>query len=89
MIQNVDQDHIAVIHLGNSKIVEGHHKIVHEINVTKISQTIQDVKIQILARQDENDETASIIKRKISDLETNLQQIQPTHRRTKRWDALG
>lgn len=86
----MNQDHVAVVHVDNCKIIEGHNKIVHEINITKISQTVKDVKTEILLRQGDNDEIISILKRKVLELETNLRRLQPTHKhRTKRWDALG
>ena len=83
IIRNVNQDHVAVVHLENCKIIEGYGKIIHEINVTKISQTVQDVKTKILLRQDD-DEITTTLRQKILEIETNLQQIQPSRRRTKR-----
>lgn len=75
------------MHLEDCKIIEGYKKIVHEVNTTTIELTLLDLKDKILSRQDDEDEISNVLKRKILQVETNINQIKP--RRLRRWDALG
>lgn len=75
--------------MAQSKIITGQSKVINKINTTTIERTVHDVKTKILTRQNDDPEMTALLKWKIDELETNLKQIQPRHRRQKRWDALG
>lgn len=85
----MNQEHVAIIHIAQSKIITGHSKIINKINTTQIEWAVNDIKTKILTRDNDAPEMTAILKWKIDELQTNLKQIQPKSRRQKRWDALG
>lgn len=88
-IQSLNQEHVAIVHLAEGKIITGHSKIVNKINTTKIEWAVHDIKTKILTTDNDDPEMTALLTWKIDELETNLKQILPKSRRQKRWDALG
>ena len=88
-IHNLAQNHLAVIKIGNAKIIQGHKKITQIINISAIAETVQELEASIMTDVDNYRDEIPFLTTILDNLKTNLKQLRPKTIRTKRWDSLG
>lgn len=75
-----------MIKFGETRLIEGHRKIIHKINLTSIENAINNTEHLILLANN----VPPLLPKKIEEIRNNLRQLRPIQSlRVKRWDALG
>lgn len=80
------EDLVAIVKTGEAKIIEGHQKFIHAINITAIENTV--FQIETASTNISNPELKRLLEQKTNDLIDNVKRLKPRTRQ-RRWDALG
>ena len=87
-IHDLTNNPLAIIPLGKAKIRTGHIRIIHPIDLTQISQTINNVNDDIQNNPSTNP-LYELIQIKNQKLYETFLKIKPNNIRQKRWDTIG
>lgn len=86
-IRNLRDDPLLILKTQDCALQTGNIKLIHPINLTELDKTIDALHTTLYQDIDRDSGLFPIIKHKIQDLYTVLNEIKP--RRHRRWDALG
>ena len=87
-ITNVDQQPVANLIVGEARITTGNSKIIHQINLTRLQQSVEAWEATVASHLNPQLEMTPLISHAIKEIQSEAAKLHPKPARVKRWDAL-